>query len=78
MIRALLFSLPGDSHDQLETVPEGRVPVVLCSAVPAGLSSPGLCQINVIVPAGLGKGDVPLVASVGGAQTPSTVVISVQ
>ena len=43
-----------------------------------GLSSPGLCQINLVVPTGLGKGDVPLAASVGRAQTPSTVVISVQ
>lgn len=44
----------------------------------AGLSSTGLDQINFIVPAGLGTGDVPLVATVGGGQTPSTVVISLQ
>jgi uncharacterized protein (TIGR03437 family) len=42
----------------------------------AGLSSAGLYQINVTVPAGLGTGDVPLTASVGGAQTQSGVVIS--
>jgi uncharacterized protein (TIGR03437 family) len=42
----------------------------------AGLSSAGLYQINLIVPAGLGTGDVSLVATVGGVQTPSGVVIS--
>ena len=44
----------------------------------AGLSSAGLYQMNMTIPAGLGTGDVPLVASVGGAQTQSTVVISLQ
>jgi uncharacterized protein (TIGR03437 family) len=44
----------------------------------AGLSGAGLYQINLTVPAGLGTGDVPLLATVGGAQTPSTVVISLQ
>jgi len=44
----------------------------------AGLSGAGLYQINLIVPAGLGAGDVPLQASVGGAQTPSGVVISLR
>ena len=44
----------------------------------AGLSSAGVYQINVTVPAGLGTGDVPLVATVGGAQTPASVVISLQ
>jgi len=50
------------------------------SVVPlwAGLSGAGLVQINVKIPPGLGTGDVPLVATVGGAQTPSTVVISLQ
>jgi uncharacterized protein (TIGR03437 family) len=44
----------------------------------AGLSGAGLDQINVTIPAGLGTGDVPLVATVGGVQTPSYVVISLQ
>ena len=45
----------------------------------AGLTSAGLYQINVVqLPAGLGVGDVPLVASVGGVQTPTGVVISLQ
>jgi uncharacterized protein (TIGR03437 family) len=45
----------------------------------AGLSGAGLYQINLIVPNGLGTGDVPLVAVVGttgGSQTPPNVVIS--
>jgi uncharacterized protein (TIGR03437 family) len=44
----------------------------------AGISSAGLYQINLVVPAGLGTGDVPLVAGVGGLQTPTGVVISLQ
>jgi len=44
----------------------------------AGLSSAGLYQINLTVPAGPSTGDVPLVATVGGVQTQSGVVISLQ
>jgi uncharacterized protein (TIGR03437 family) len=44
----------------------------------AGLTSTGLYQLNVTLPAGLGTGDVPLHAMVGGVQTPSSVVLSVQ
>ena len=44
----------------------------------AGLSSAGLYQINLAVPAGLGPGDVPLVATVGGVETQSSVLISLQ
>jgi uncharacterized protein (TIGR03437 family) len=44
----------------------------------AGLSSAGLYQINLTLPIGLGTGDVPLVGTVGGMQTPSGVVMSLQ
>ncbi|MGA9391446.1 MAG: hypothetical protein WBV69_13480 [Candidatus Sulfotelmatobacter sp.] len=44
----------------------------------AGITSAGLYQINLTLPAGLGAGDVPLRAVVGGVQTPSGVVLSVQ
>ncbi len=44
----------------------------------AGLSGAGLDQINLTVPEGLGTGDAPLQAFVGGVQTPSGVVISLQ
>jgi uncharacterized protein (TIGR03437 family) len=44
----------------------------------AGLSGAGLDQINLTVPAGLGTGDVSLVATVGGARTPPYGVISLQ
>ena len=44
----------------------------------SGLSSAGLYQINLTVPVGLGVGDVPLQAMVGGVQTPSGVVMSLQ
>ncbi len=43
-----------------------------------GLSGAGLYQINVIVPPGLGVGDVPLVAIVDGVQTPAGRVLSLQ
>ena len=44
----------------------------------AGLSGAGLYPINVTIPSGLGEGDVPLQATVGGATTPAGVVISLQ
>jgi len=44
----------------------------------AGLTGQGLYQINLTLPAGLGTGDVPLVATVGGVRTPSGAVISLQ
>jgi uncharacterized protein (TIGR03437 family) len=44
----------------------------------AGLVSAGLYQLNVTIPAGLGTGDQALVAIVGGVQTQSGVVISLQ
>lgn len=44
----------------------------------AGLSGTGLYQINLTLPAGLGTGDVPLVATVGGVQTQTSIVISLQ
>jgi uncharacterized protein (TIGR03437 family) len=44
----------------------------------AGLTSAGLYQFNLAVPAGLGTGDVPLQAMVGGVTTPSGVVLSLQ
>lgn len=44
----------------------------------AGITSAGLYQINVTIPSGLGTGDVPLLATVGGVQTPPVVMISLQ
>lgn len=44
----------------------------------AGLSSAGLYQINLTIPAGLETGDVPVLAKVGGAQTQASVVIPLQ
>ena len=44
----------------------------------AGLSGAGLYQINLTIPAGLGTGDVSLVATVAGSQTQLGVVISLQ
>jgi uncharacterized protein (TIGR03437 family) len=45
----------------------------------SGLTSAGLYQLNIVhLPAGLGVGDVPLLAAVGGVQTQTGVVISLQ
>jgi uncharacterized protein (TIGR03437 family) len=44
----------------------------------AGLSGAGLFQFNLTVPPGLGTGDVPLDAIVGGVQTPAGVMISLR
>jgi uncharacterized protein (TIGR03437 family) len=45
----------------------------------SGITSAGLYQINIVqLPPGLGTGDVSLRAAVGGAATPSGVVISLQ
>ena len=50
------------------------------SVTPAfsGLTSAGLFQFNLTLPSGLGSGDVPLSAMVGGVTTPTGVVLSVQ
>jgi uncharacterized protein (TIGR03437 family) len=44
----------------------------------SGLTEAGLYQINLTIPAGLGTGDLSLVGTVDGVQTPSGVVISLQ
>jgi uncharacterized protein (TIGR03437 family) len=44
----------------------------------SGISGAGLYQLNLTIPAGLGSGDVSLLAKVGSAQSQSGVVISVQ
>ena len=44
----------------------------------AGLSGAGLYQFNLTIPSGLGTGDVSLQGVVGGVQTPSGAVISLQ
>jgi uncharacterized protein (TIGR03437 family) len=57
-----------------------RLVIGVTSVIPsfAGLVSAGLYQLNVTIPAGLGTGDQALVAIVGGVQTQSGVVISLQ
>jgi uncharacterized protein (TIGR03437 family) len=44
----------------------------------SGISGAGLFQINLTIPAGLGTGDQPLLATAGGVQTQSFVVISLR
>jgi uncharacterized protein (TIGR03437 family) len=44
----------------------------------SGLSGAGLYQFNLVVPAGLGSGDVPIQAMAGGLSTQTGVVIALQ
>lgn len=44
----------------------------------AGITQAGLYQFNLTIPAGLGTGEVPLLATVAGVQTPTNVVINLQ
>jgi uncharacterized protein (TIGR03437 family) len=44
----------------------------------SGISGAGLYQINLTIPSGLGTGDQPLIATVGGVQAQSFVVIALQ
>lgn len=58
-------------------------PAILFDNVPgqvvfAGLISTGVYQFNVIVPAGLPNGDVPVVASTGGYSSPALVLTSIK
>ncbi len=74
--------------DAGQPVPLGGVPavgpvIILINNVSVtpqfvGVVSPGQFQINVQIPPGLGTGDVPIVASVGGVQTPANMVIALQ
>jgi uncharacterized protein (TIGR03437 family) len=72
----------GQSFSGSAPLSPGSSLTILINNVPvtpafAGLSGAGLCQFNVVVPAGLGTGDVPLQATIGGVQAP-VVVISLQ
>ncbi len=79
--------------DQTPTVPAGKVfsgaaPInnafslylnnVLIEPTFVGLSSAGVYQINLVIPPGIGQGDVPILASVGGIQTQPHAVLSLQ
>jgi uncharacterized protein (TIGR03437 family) len=56
------------------TVSVGGIPAVVSFA---GLSGPGLCQINLTVPAGLTAGDNAIIAKVGGYSTQSTALLKI-
>jgi uncharacterized protein (TIGR03437 family) len=45
---------------------------------PAALSEAGLYQLNITIPPGLGTGDMPIIATVNGVQTPTGIFISLQ
>ena len=58
-------------------------PAILFGNLPArvvfsGLIATGVYQFNVVVPAGLPDGDVPVVASTGGYSSPALVLTSIK
>jgi hypothetical protein len=57
------------------TISSGQVNA---QTVDAYIVGAGLYQMNVTIPLTMASGDLPLRATAGGAQTPSTVVINVQ
>jgi uncharacterized protein (TIGR03437 family) len=61
-------------------VPAGQLQIHGTSVTPffSGISGAGLYQINLTIPAGLGTGDQPLLATAGGVQTQSFVVLSLR
>jgi uncharacterized protein (TIGR03437 family) len=54
----------------------GSAPATAVNPLFSGLSSAGLFQINLTIPAGAGSGDVPILATVGNTQTQAYAVIS--
>jgi len=56
----------------------GGVPIPAANIAFAGIVGQGLYQITVLVPSGLGTGDKALLATVAGAQSPATTVVTVQ
>jgi uncharacterized protein (TIGR03437 family) len=65
----------GGTLSPLPSVTVGGLPATVNFA---GLISPGLYQINVVIPAGLGSGDQPILATYKGAETGPVEVITVQ
>jgi uncharacterized protein (TIGR03437 family) len=60
------------------TLSIGGVPIPAANISLSALVGQGLCQFNVKVPSGLGTGDLPLSATVGGVTSPAGVVIAAQ
>ena len=76
---------PAATNGQVITTPAPLIlaPAILFDNVPgkvvfAGLIATGVYQINVVVPAGLPNGDVPVVASTAGYSTPALTLTSIQ
>jgi uncharacterized protein (TIGR03437 family) len=57
---------------------DAPIAVAATSIIFAGLVFPGLFQFNVFVPSTEPDGDLPIVATYGGASTQSAAVVTVQ
>jgi uncharacterized protein (TIGR03437 family) len=68
------LSIPAPKTVQQVSVTIGSV----SQTVDAYIVAAGLYQMNVTIPQNVASGDLPLRATAGGLQTPSTVLISVQ
>jgi uncharacterized protein (TIGR03437 family) len=56
----------------------GGVAVPQANVTFSGLVGAGLYQVNILMPSNLGSGDKPILASVGGAQTQSSILVALQ
>ncbi|MEO5922641.1 MAG: hypothetical protein ABIR70_02340 [Bryobacteraceae bacterium] len=79
------LTLPGSVVPSDQTYSTATPPTVTINNIPAvvygaALASGyvGLYQVAIQVPTSLGSGDWPIVASIGGAQSPSTLLLSVR
>jgi len=63
---------------RLTTLPVIKIGGLQATVSFAGLSSPGLFQFNVVVPAGLPDGDQPITATYGGSTTQAGLMLSVK
>ncbi len=63
---------------RLATQPVVTIGGVTADVVYAGLSGPGLYQINVIVPDGVPDGDLPIVVQAEGVRSQENAFITVQ
>ena len=85
VIYAVGFGLPSTSLTAGSSIQSGSLPALpVCTVgtnaalvAAAGLSGPGLYQLNVIIPAAASSGDNPIGCTYGGAATPAGDLITV-
>ena len=77
-VEAAIVSGSASQSGILAPLPMVKIGGAVATVQYAGLVAPGLFQFNVVVPAGLGNGDQPIVATYNGQTTQSGTLITVQ